>query len=126
MTEVTCYRWRQEFGGLETAQVKRLEELAEIVPGLSRVGVVWQPASGSNHANLQELQAAAITLRLALDPFEVMQPEDFDAAFKATATRGVGFYSPHLAVRHTLANPRSPRCPSGALTSRLMRCYGCL
>ena len=27
MTEVTYYRWRQEFGGLKTAQVKRLKEL---------------------------------------------------------------------------------------------------
>lgn len=27
VTEVTYYRWRQEFGGLKTAQVKRLKEL---------------------------------------------------------------------------------------------------
>ena len=26
-TEVTCYRWRKEYGGLKTAQVKRLKEL---------------------------------------------------------------------------------------------------
>jgi putative transposase len=26
-TEVTYYRWRKEFGGLKTAQVKRLKEL---------------------------------------------------------------------------------------------------
>ncbi len=27
VTEVTYYRWRQEYGGLETEQVKRLKEL---------------------------------------------------------------------------------------------------
>ena len=27
VTEVTCYRWRQEYGGLKTEQVKRLKEL---------------------------------------------------------------------------------------------------
>ena len=27
MSEVTYYRWRQEFGGLKTEQVKRLKDL---------------------------------------------------------------------------------------------------
>ncbi len=27
VTEVTCYRWRQEYGGLKLDQVKRLKEL---------------------------------------------------------------------------------------------------
>jgi putative transposase len=27
VSEVTCYRWRQEFGGLKSDQVKRLKEL---------------------------------------------------------------------------------------------------
>jgi putative transposase len=27
VSEVTYYRWRQEFGGLKTEQVKRLKEL---------------------------------------------------------------------------------------------------
>jgi putative transposase len=27
VTEVTCYRWRQEYGGLKTDQIKRLKEL---------------------------------------------------------------------------------------------------
>jgi transposase-like protein len=27
VSEVTYYRWRQEFGGLKTSQVKRLKEL---------------------------------------------------------------------------------------------------
>ena len=27
VTQFTCYRWRQEYGGLKTDQVKRLKEL---------------------------------------------------------------------------------------------------
>ena len=27
VTEATCYRWRQEFGGLKLDQVRRLKEL---------------------------------------------------------------------------------------------------
>ena len=27
MSEVTYYRWRQEFGGLKTEQIKRLKDL---------------------------------------------------------------------------------------------------
>ena len=29
VSEVTYYRWRQEYGGLKTAQVKRLKELEQ-------------------------------------------------------------------------------------------------
>ncbi len=27
VTEVTCYRWRQEYGGLKTNHVRRMKEL---------------------------------------------------------------------------------------------------
>jgi putative transposase len=48
VSEVTYYRWRQEFGGLKTEEVKRLKDLASIsrftpthcsrVPSLARSG----------------------------------------------------------------------------------------
>jgi len=69
---------------------KRLELLAEIVPGLSRVAVVWGPGSEGPQLAYRELQAAALTLRLALESFEVTRPEDFDAAFQAAAARAGG------------------------------------
>ncbi len=37
VTEVTYYRWRQEYGGLETEQVKRLKELETENARLRRV-----------------------------------------------------------------------------------------
>ena len=36
-TEVTCYRWRQEFGGLKGDQVKRLKDLETKNARLRRV-----------------------------------------------------------------------------------------
>ena len=40
VSEVTYYRWRQEFGGLKTEQVKRLKDL-ELEN--SRLGARWSP-----------------------------------------------------------------------------------
>jgi putative transposase len=37
ITEVTHYRWRQEFGGMTTAQAKRLKELERENGQLRRV-----------------------------------------------------------------------------------------
>jgi putative ABC transport system substrate-binding protein len=69
---------------------KRLELLAEIIPGLSRVGVIWDPDHESSQINHRELQAAVATLRLALESFEVTRPEDLDGAFRAAAARTDG------------------------------------
>jgi putative ABC transport system substrate-binding protein len=69
---------------------KRLELLAEIVPGLSRVAVVRAPDSESSQMAYREMQAVAATLRLGLETFEVARPEDFDAAFKEANARTKG------------------------------------
>jgi len=37
VTEVTYYRWRQEFGGLKTDQVKRMKELERELGQLKRM-----------------------------------------------------------------------------------------
>ena len=36
VTEVTYYRWRQEYGGLKGDQVKRLKEPAELSASIAR------------------------------------------------------------------------------------------
>ena len=36
VSEVTYYRWRQEYGGLKTEQVKRLKELERRMPVFAR------------------------------------------------------------------------------------------
>ena len=47
---------------------KRLELLKELVPRVSRVAVLWNPANPNNAARLKGMQAAAQALRLTLEP----------------------------------------------------------
>lgn len=70
---------------------KRLELLSELVPNLSRVGVILDSANAGSQANYRQLREAAIPLRLALDAFDVKRPQDFDATFRVAAeqVRGV-------------------------------------
>ena len=79
---------------------KRLQILAEVLPRVSHFGVVWSPAS--TQVDFGEIQAAAVTLRLALDSFEVTRPEDIDAVFKKAAnqTGGVAVLSGPLIFTH--------------------------
>lgn len=71
-------------GGLMS---KRLELLAELVPGLSRVGVVWSPSLLMNQMDFRETQAAAVALNLTLVSFGVAQVEQFDSAFEQAKGR---------------------------------------
>jgi putative tryptophan/tyrosine transport system substrate-binding protein len=60
---------------------KMLELLKEAVPGMSRLGVLWNP----NHADpeFRETRRVAISRNVEVLPLEVRQPSDFEAAFKA-------------------------------------------
>ena len=81
---------------------KRLQILAETVPGASHFGVVWTPSFASNHADIGEMRDAARTLGLVLDSFEVTRPSDFDGVFKEAAaeTSGVAVLSGPLIFTH--------------------------
>jgi putative tryptophan/tyrosine transport system substrate-binding protein len=61
-----------------------------MVPGASRFCAIWTPSFTANHFDFQEMQAAAVALRLVLDSLEVTRLEDFDAAFKEAAARSGG------------------------------------
>ena len=45
VSEVTYYRWRQEFGGLKTEQVKRLKGL-EVENGIRSIDSSLAPTAG--------------------------------------------------------------------------------
>ena len=66
---------------------KRLEVLTEALPGVSRIAVLWNPGNPITAPFLQETQAAAQALRVALHVLEVRTPNDFEDAF-AAALRG--------------------------------------
>jgi putative ABC transport system substrate-binding protein len=65
---------------------KQLQLLRELVPKVSRVAVLWNPANASGKPQLREAGTAARTLGLHLLPLDVRSPDDIDRAF-ATMTR---------------------------------------
>jgi ABC-type uncharacterized transport system substrate-binding protein len=58
---------------------KWVQLLKAIVPGLSRVAVLWDPSPGTAH--LQAVQNVAGSLRVQLQVLEVRKPEDIDRVF---------------------------------------------
>jgi putative tryptophan/tyrosine transport system substrate-binding protein len=64
---------------------KRLELLKEVVPGMTRVAVLWNAANPANAAAWEETQAAAGALGLLLDSQAVQGPQDFEGVFARTA-----------------------------------------
>ncbi len=62
---------------------KRLEMAKEAVPGLSRVGVLWNPDSRSSIVSLADTQQAAKALNLQLQIVEARSADGFDRAFDA-------------------------------------------
>jgi putative ABC transport system substrate-binding protein len=60
---------------------KQLELLKEIVPGMTRVAVLWNAANPANASVWQETQAAAGALGLLLQSQEVRGPQDIEGAF---------------------------------------------
>ncbi len=73
----------------EALSGKRLQLLSELVPGISRVAIIWNPGNPSNPGDLERVKAAARTLNVQLLNLEVRQASDlqkvFDAAVKARA-----------------------------------------
>jgi putative ABC transport system substrate-binding protein len=64
---------------------KRLELLQEVVPGMTRVAVLWNGANPANAVVWQETQAAARALGLQLHSQDVRGAQDLEGAFARTA-----------------------------------------
>ena len=81
---------------------KRLELLKEIVPQLSRVAVLGDPNSPAYGPQLKELELAARTLSLQLQPVEVRGPGDLESAFsvmiKGRAGALIGLQQPTIDI----------------------------
>ena len=74
---------------------KRLEMLKELLPGLARVAVFWNPPVVTYGPILKELEAAAPRLGLDIQRLEVRVPEDFEEAFAAATREHAGvLYAP--------------------------------
>jgi putative ABC transport system substrate-binding protein len=92
---------------------KWFELLKAMVPDLSRVSVLWDPAPGANH--VQAVRNVARSLDIKLQVLEVRMPSDIDTAFSA-------LHGPPQAII-ILPSPmtygQSPRLARLALTHRL-------
>jgi putative ABC transport system substrate-binding protein len=70
------------FGG------KWIELLKEVVPNLSRVAILWNPANQGNAAQVRDIQSGARALEVQTQLLEVGDPHQFDRVFaKMSAQR---------------------------------------
>jgi putative ABC transport system substrate-binding protein len=107
---------QRELGG------KRLELLKEVVPRISRVGILWNAdSSGSSGTGFKEYEAAARALKLQLQSLEVRPPNpDLERSFQAAAK---GRASALITVTGTLLFPYSKRIADLATKNRLPSMY---
>ena len=62
---------------------KRLQLLAEMIPRLTRVAVLWNPDSPFHTKVIEELKAAALSLSIELSFVGARTPEEIGPAFSA-------------------------------------------
>jgi putative ABC transport system substrate-binding protein len=100
---------------------KRLELLAEVVPRLSRVGILWDPEGPLAAIGFKDYQAAARALKIQLQSLEVRSSyPDVEGAFRAAARERVN------AVITITNNPlfrNSKRIAALAVKNRLPSMY---
>jgi putative ABC transport system substrate-binding protein len=72
---------------------KQLELLKETDPRLSRVALLWNPAAPPYGSGAKQVEAAARSLGVQVQPVEVRSPADFEGAFSAiTQQRANGLF----------------------------------
>ena len=100
---------------------KRLELLKEAVPKITRVAVIYEPATPANVAEVnEELPSAALALKLAVQAWEVRAAASFDQVFAALSKeRPDGLY----VAGGPLPNAHQKRIVAFALKSRLPSTY---
>jgi len=69
---------------------KQLELLKEVVPKVSRVGLLWNPANPGSAPQLREAEVAARALGVRLQPLEARGPQEIDSAFAAMTRERAG------------------------------------
>jgi ABC-type uncharacterized transport system substrate-binding protein len=82
----SCPARRQYYGSAVLAPEvsgKRVELLKEVVPGLTRLAVLWNSDNPVSKPELEETEAAARTAGLQLISVSVEKPNDFARAFNS-------------------------------------------
>src|SRR3989454_5688285 len=69
---------------------KQFEVLKEVVPKVSRVALLWNPANPGSAPQLREAEAAARALGVRLQTLEARGPQEIDSAFAAMTRERAG------------------------------------
>ena len=100
---------------------KRLELLKEVVPGRSRVGILWDANAPGPAIAFKEYEAAARALKMQLQSLEVRGPTpDLEGAFQAAAK---GRANALITVRNPVLNRYPKRIADLARKNRLASMY---
>ena len=100
---------------------KRLELLKEVVPGLSRIGILWAAESEGSVLSFKEYQSTARALKTQLQSLEVRGPEpDLEGAFQSAKTGRAGAI---IAIGSALLNRRRKQITTYAIKHRLPSMY---
>ncbi|MFZ0150710.1 MAG: ABC transporter substrate-binding protein [Xanthobacteraceae bacterium] len=65
--------------------IKHLEILREIVPGVARAAILWNPANRDHPDTIRSAQNAAALLNIQIVPVSAAGPDEFDRAFAEIA-----------------------------------------
>jgi ABC-type uncharacterized transport system substrate-binding protein len=100
---------------------KQLQLLREVLPKLSVVGVLWNPANPSGAPQLREAEAAARALGVRVQPLEAQGPSDIDRAFVAMTRERAGAL---LVLSDSMLIVQRERIADLAAKNRLPAVYG--
>jgi putative ABC transport system substrate-binding protein len=100
---------------------KQLELLKETAPKVSRMAVLWNPATRGNALALKEAEIAAGALRVELQRLEARRLNDFESAFAAMSTKRAGAL---LILGDVMFTTYRGRLANLAVKSRLPAIYG--
>jgi len=99
---------------------KRLELLVEMMPGISRVGVLWNATSPSAKLQCNEAESASKQLGVQLQSLELRGREDLPSAFEAAVKEGAEAI---LVVQDPLTISNRSQIATLAAESRLPAMY---
>jgi putative tryptophan/tyrosine transport system substrate-binding protein len=95
---------------------KMLELLKEVVPRLTRIGVLWSPVDPRFVLNFKESEAVARSLGLQLQSLDVRGSDELDGAFRAAAKERAEAL---LMLRAPVINAHLKRIADMAMKSRI-------
>jgi putative tryptophan/tyrosine transport system substrate-binding protein len=96
---------------------KRLELLTEVVPKISRVGVLWDPNSQTSMPTVfKDYETAARALKIQLQSLEIRGTNDFEGAFRAAAK---GRAQALIVIRNPLQTRHQKQIADLAIKNRL-------